>query len=244
MYLLILLGLSSVRPTYILTISLVLPEPVAFYPLNKHFTTNDEQNKAELRGSASNVVLTRGPHNERLAEHMNFGGGILDVQHSFTLMCWVRPGGQDGPIFNYKKTGAWGVHIWIVAGKFFNRVTKYPNHAFLPAIISDQPLKVEKWVHVAATYNHLTGANSIYVNGVLSKMQNIGTGYRISTNDAAVRMGVKRGDGRYFKGAIAQMRVYNVALTPEQIVAVMNQGNALSVKSNCLVHASWRYCQI
>ena len=54
----------------------------------------------------------------------------------------------------------------------------------------------------------------------------------------------KKGDGRYFKGAIAQMRVYNVALTPEQTVAVMNQGNALSVNRNCLVHASWRYCQI
>ena len=181
-----------------------MPEPVAFYPLNKHFTTNDEQNRPQLRGSASNVVLTRGPHNEARGayefsgnsnSYIEFpnGGGILDVQHSFTLMCWVRPGGQDGQIFNYKKTGAWGVQIWIVAGKFFDRVTKYPNHAFLPAIISDQPLKVRKWVHVAATYNHLTGANSIYVNGVLSKTRNIGTGYRISTNDAAVRMGVKKG---------------------------------------------------
>ena len=217
-----------------------MPEPVAFYPLNKYFTTSEEQNRAELRGSARNVVFTRGPHNEAQGAYQFSGnsnsyiefpnkGGILDLQHSFTLMCWVRPGGQDGPLFNYNKAGAWGVHIWVVNGKFFNRVTKYPNHAFLPAIISDQPLQVGKWVHVAATYNHLTGANSLYVNGVLSKTQNIGTGYRISTNDAAVRMGVKDGDSRYFKGAISQMRVYNVALTPEGILAVINQGNTLSV---------------
>ena len=33
-------------------------------------------------------------------------------------------------------------------------------------------------------------------------------------------MGVKIGDGRYFKGRIAQMQVYDVALTQEQIQAV------------------------
>ena len=33
-------------------------------------------------------------------------------------------------------------------------------------------------------------------------------------------MGVKTGDRRYFKGRIAQMRIYNRALTQEQIQAI------------------------
>ena len=155
-------------------------------------------------------------------------GGILDVKYSITMMCWVRPGGKDGPLFSYKKADPhWGVHIWVAqAGRFFNRITRYPNRAFFQHIQTDQPLKVGKWVHVAATYDHNTGWNAIYVDGVLKKRQNIGTGFRISTNDPAVRMGVKDGDRRFLKGAVTQMGLYNVSLTAKQILAVRKQGNA------------------
>ena len=152
-------------------------------------------------------------------------GGILDVKYSITLMCWVRPGGQDGPLFNYKRQGAWGVHIWIASnGRFFTRITKFGSYAFLPGLSTDQPLQQGRWYHVAATYDSNTGVNSIYVDGVLTKTQNIGTGYRISTNDPAIRMGVKVGDGRLFNGAITQLGIYDVSLTGDQIRAVIKQG--------------------
>ena len=216
-----------------------MPKPVAFFPLNGKFTTNDEQRRPQLKASASNAILTTGPNNEPQGAYQFCGNsnsyiefpnshGILDVKQSMTLMCWVRPGGKDGPLFNYNKAGAWGVHIWIANGRFFNRIPKYDSHAFLNHIQTDQPLAGlagGKWIHVAATYDHNTGVNSIYLDGVLSKTQNIGTGFRISTNDRAVRMGAKIGDGRYFKGAITQMRSYDVALTAQQILVVRNQGN-------------------
>lgn len=141
-------------------------------------------------------------------------------------MCWVRPGGRDGPLFSYKKAlPHWGVHIWLAQnGRFFNRITRFPNRQFFTHIETDQPLQIGKWVHVAATYSHLTGVNSIYVDGILKKTQNIGTGFRISTNDPAIRMGVKISDGRFFNGAITQMGIFNVSLTPQQILAVRNRG--------------------
>ena len=154
-------------------------------------------------------------------------GGILDVKYSITLMCWVRPGGQDGPLFNYKRHGAsvWGVHIWINQnGRFFARITKFGRHELLRHLSTDQPLEQGRWYHVAATYDSNTGVNSIYVDGVLNKTQNIGTGYRISTNDPAIRMGVKVGDNRLFNGAITQMEIYNVSLTGDQIRTVIKQG--------------------
>lgn len=216
--------------------SLAVPEPVAFYPLNETFTTNDVRMWPELKGRASNVVLTTGPHgtaqgayefsgnNNSYIEFPN-GFGTLDVKKSITLMCWVRPGGQDGPLFNYKKTGDFGVHIWIEGnGKLFHRITKFGSYAHLDPLRTDQPLEVGKWVHVAATYDSSTGVNSIYVDGVLKKSQNIEKGVRIATNDPAVRMGVKIGDSRYFKGAIAKMMVFDVALSAQQILAVRNQG--------------------
>ena len=182
------------------------------------------------------MEFTSGPANESNGAYQFKGatdsfiqfpntGGILDVKYSITLMCWVRPGGQDGPLFNYKRQGAWGVHIWIAGnGRFFVRITKFGSHAFLTALSTDQPLEQGRWYHVAATYDSNTGVNSIYVDGVLNKTQNIGTGYRISTNDPAIRMGVKIGDRRLFNGAITQMGIYNVSLTGDQIRTVIKQG--------------------
>ena len=182
------------------------------------------------------MTLAPGPHNEpdgayefpgtsdSYIEFPNDGG--LDTRHSITLMCWVQPGGKDGPLFNYRQSGVWGVHIWINFGRFFNRITERTSHNFRVAISSFDVLTVGKWYHVAATYDHNTGVNSLYINGDPDNSHNIETGYEISTNDRRVRMGVKAGDGRYFKGKIAQMKVYDIALNTDQIQAAMNaEGN-------------------
>ncbi|XP_078377374.1 uncharacterized protein LOC144660588 isoform X5 [Oculina patagonica] len=211
------------------------PVPVAFYPLNGEFQAN-EKNDRQPSGTLNGVELADGPHNEPEGAYQFFGNagsyiefpndGGLDTRNSITLMCWVQRENTEGPLFNYRKSGPWGVHIWIVNSRFFNRITKYPNHAFANAILTDDPLDAGRWYHVAATYNHNTGENSIYVDGVLAKTQNIGTGFRIATNDTEARMGAKDGDGRHFKGNITQMKVYDVALDADQIRAAMKGGGA------------------
>ena len=52
---------------------------------------------------------------------------------------------------------------------------------------------------------------------------NIGAGLTLGTQDE-VRMGAKGGDGRYFRGRIAAMQIYDVALSEEQVNAVKNAG--------------------
>ena len=34
-------------------------------------------------------------------------GGDLDVKNSMTMLCWLYPGDQDGPLFNYENSGSW-----------------------------------------------------------------------------------------------------------------------------------------
>jgi len=212
-------------------------EPVAYYPLNGEFSAREEDNRQPSGVIHGSVTLAPGPHNEpngsyqfpgtsdSYIEFPNNGG--LDTRFSITLMCWVQPGGQDGPLFNYRQSGPWGVHIWINIRKFFVRITKFPNHAFRTAISSFHELTVGQWYHVAATYDHNTGINFIYIDGHPDKFLNISKGYEISTNDDRVRMGVKDGDRRYFKGKIAQMKVFDYALDASQIKEAMNaEGNS------------------
>ena len=216
---------------------LLVPEPVAFYPLNKQFGTADVKRRSQITGISKNVSLTTGPFNTtdgayefwgNANSYIEFpnGDSLLDVHDSISLMCWVRPEGQDGPLFQYaKKILQWGVHIWIKKGKFFNRITE-PGNRFKKAIGSSRHLEVGKWVHVAATYNHTTGNNSIYVNGILNRTQNIGTGFGIAA-EGNVRMGaVHLGGKRFLRAAVTHMEIYNVSLNANQIQAVMSKGNS------------------
>ena len=154
-------------------------------------------------------------------EFPNNGG--LDVTHSITLLCWVYPQNTDGPIFNYLPTGRnWGVHMWMVWGKLFARYT-HRNYIFTPHLLSAQAPTLNQWHYMGTTYDHTTGVARLWLDGQKAAELNIGANMMLATQDN-VRMGVKSGDPRYFKGRISAMQVYNVALTPEQINEVKNAG--------------------
>ena len=218
---------------------LLVPEPVAFYPLNKQFGTADVKRRSQITGISSNVSLTTGPFNTTDGayefwgnenSYIEFPNGdkLLEVNNSISLMCWVRPEGQDGPLFQYRATDElrWGVHIWIANnGTFFNRIVN-ANNNWESKIQSKRPLKLGKWVHVAASYNHTAGKNSIYVNGILNATHNIGTSFRIAA-DGKVRIGAVHIDKkRFLRAAVSHMEVYNFSLNVNQIRAVMNKGNS------------------
>ena len=137
----------------------------------------------------------------------------MDVRYSMTMLCWVYHNGQDGPLFNYKTSGAWGVHLWVVSGQLFVRFTRR-DYSFTNALIIT-PL-AGGWKFVGASYDRGSGEAKLWVDGAVVQTLNIGASLELATQDP-IRMGVKIGDGRYFKGRIAQMQVYSEALSQEQI---------------------------
>ena len=205
-----------------------MPEPVAFYPLNARYKAAEKENR-QPNGILGNVGITAGGAYmfygtaSSYIEFPNNGG--LDSRFSITLMCWVQPGGQDGSLFTYTvyPSGNFGVVMRIVNGTFFIKIVKHRPFQELPHIVTAEVLPVGKWVHVAASYDHNTGNNSLYINGHLKASQYIGTGYEIATASQKVRMGVSE-NTRYFKGKTAKMKVYNVALNEAQIKTFLVQG--------------------
>ena len=213
-------------------ILLAVPEPIAFYPLNARCEATEKENR-QPKGILRDVAITNGPYNEPGGAYM-FHGTVssyiefpnrrdLDTRFSITLMCWVQPGVHDGPLFSYG-VSSYAVKIWILHRKFFNRIVKHRSFQTL-APLTTEVLPAGKWVHVAASYDHNSGNNSLYINGHLRASQNIGTGYEIATAFQRVRMGVKYHENEYFKGRIAEMKVYDVALTEAQIQTSIRQGS-------------------
>ena len=176
----------------------------------------------------SGVNLAPGPNGEKdgsyefsgtsysYIEIPNSAEGPLDVLHSMTLLCWVYHNGQDGPLFNYKTGGPWGVHLWVVAGKLFVRFTKR-DYSFTTAL--QHTALAGGWKFVGASYDRGTGNAKLWVNGAVVQTLNIGAGLNLATQNS-IRMGAKIGDGRYFKGRIAQMQVYDKALNQEEMFAI------------------------
>ena len=215
---------------------LVVPEPVAFYPLNVRYKATEKENR-QLRGFPRGVSIANGPYNEPGGAYMFYGTtrsyiwflntGGLDTRFSITLMCWVQPGGQDGPLFSYFRHGVFSGHnlgLLIDDGKFFSQIVKRRSLQTLTPI-GTEVLPAGKWVHVAASYDHNSGNHSLYINGHLRASQNIGAGYEIATAFRSIRMGFAKYNDGYFKGKIARMKVYDVALKEAQIQTSIRQGN-------------------
>ena len=154
----------------------------------------------------------------------------MDVVHSMTMLCWVYHNGQDGPLFNYRTGGPWGVHLWVVTGQLFVRFT-IRDYSFTIAL--KHTALAGGWKFVGASYERATGNAKLWVNGAVVQTLNIGIGLDLATQDS-IRMGAKIGDGRHFKGRIAQMQVYDKALSQEQIQAIQKKthvvGEYLTVK--------------
>ena len=212
---------------------LAVPEPVAFYPLNACYKAAEKENR-QPKGIPEDVAITNGLYNQPGGAYMFHGtyrsyidfpnNGGLDTRFSITLMCWVQPGGHyltTGPLFDYNVGYPYRVRtrMRILNGKFFIQIVKHRSFEQLPSITTAEVLPEGKWVHVAASYDHNSGNNSLYINGHLRASQNIGTGYEIATTSRRVLM------GRYFRGKIAEMKVYDVALNKAQIQTSIIQGN-------------------
>ena len=208
-----------------------MPEPVAFYPLNASYKAAEKENRQPM-GILGDVAITNGPYGEPGGAYMFYGtnnsyiefpnNGGLNTRFSITLMCWVQPGGQDGPLFNCR-VSSYAVSIQIIDGKFVSEMVTKQRCGDGYVTRTTETLPVGKWVHVAASYDHNTEINSLYINGHLKVSESIVTGYEIATIFQRDRMGA--GDNEYFKGKIAEMKVYDVALNEEQIQTSIKKGS-------------------
>lgn len=227
-----MVSLSKYLPFMNASVLIDVPDPVALYPLNSVYTTSDMMGN-QPTGIASNVQLAPGPYGDPNGSYQFFGlsnsyvelpnNGALDTQYSITICMWVYPEGQDGPLLQYRPSGAdWGVHFWVVSGLLYFRPEK-SSSAFT------SPLQAPfsntwQWNYVAASYDYSTGVARVWVDGTEVKQLNVGVS-PLSTN-YNVRMGVKDDDSRRFKGRIARVQVYNIALNLGQVTAVKSRGQS------------------
>ena len=223
--------LGWIKETRCFFYSLDVPDPIALYPLNAAYTSSDMMGN-QPAGTTSNVQYAEGPDGTSQGSYQFWGvsnsyielpnNGGLDTQYSMTMCMWVFPEDQDGPLFNYRPSGSWATHLFLAGdGKFFCRFTKR-NDVMMDSLVSPSALNTGQWSYVGCSYDYSTGLARAWVGETevrtrYLEITSLSTAYN-------VRLGVKIDDSRYFRGRIARVQVYNIALNLGQFTAVKFRG--------------------
>jgi hypothetical protein len=142
----------------------------------------------------------------------------LDLTAGMTLEAWVYP--TAAPI-NWRqvvaKEGASQMVYFLHAGSGGGNLpaTGVWTGGVERTLVGGTPLVPDAWVHVAATYD---GARQrLYVNG--TEVANRAQTGSILTSTGPLRVGGNGVWGEFFAGRIDEVRVYDRALTPQEIQA-------------------------
>ena len=144
----------------------------------------------------------------------------LDTRNSISLFAWINPQGESGPIINYC-TDCWGLHLWQVEKTllFARFVTRDGNWGASSAVYPDV-LTQNEWALVGATYDNATGIATLWYDGQAQEEVNIGQ-IELATQ-FPIRIGLRDGEDRVFKGVIDDIRIYNYALTDDEVLSLYN----------------------
>src|SRR3990167_4206326 len=196
-------------------------------------------------GSGNNGTLTNGPVPTigKIGQALNFDGSddyvslsdFADSSANITISAWVRPRTFDN---------VWPF-ISTIVGKELAGNNSYTLRAGdsaianirlqwaiiqsnstavkLDANITVGLLSTSTWSHVTATYN-TSGRQEIYINGVLNASQSTADG-TLKDSTTAIEIGRSfAASARIWDGQIDDVRIYNRALSAEEIYQLYNMG--------------------
>lgn len=159
--------------------------------------------------------------------------GSMDIAGSeLTLSAWVYAEsfdtrGRDNRILSKAVGSGEQDHYWMIStveSSGFTRMRfrlKTGNPGTTTTLIADSgSIDTHEWVHVAATYDGT--AMKLYQNGILVG-STPASGDITQAPSVPLRIGINPGDYRGWDGAIDDVRIYNRALTTEELDDVMNK---------------------
>jgi hypothetical protein len=145
--------------------------------------------------------------------------GLNFAPGSFTTSAWVKARNVvDGwkTIMEYDRDG-WELNRF---GMWLNEEGRFHFRVGWDGWYSNQKLNANQWYLLTGVYDSTTKKMSLYVNGQFDSSSDVKKGFT-KANVAKLTVGVRGSeDGEYFNGLIDEVRIYNYALSPDDVKAL------------------------
>ncbi len=146
----------------------------------------------------------------------------FDWQDPFTFSAWIKPSSPDGAILS-RAQDYWegeGYALLLRNGKVrLHETLRFTDISL--RLETEQPVPMNEWTHVAITYDGHRKAKGvhIYFNGVPQKI-NVEFDELTYPFGASEPFRIGAGAGLRFHGAIDDVRIYNLPLTPDEVATL------------------------
>jgi hypothetical protein len=188
-----------------------------------------EDDAAAVPGKVGRAAVLDGQKSIDLGATADF-----DFEDPFTLAAWLRPASAKGGIIGRYHETERGYGLFLIDGKLQLRVDT-SSISDRVRVETVEPIPLDEWTHVAATYDdsRLAAGMKIYVNGREAKLRVLVDESLNSTRagkDTTLRLGHGPGKGERLKGWIDEARVYDRALSTDEVgvVAVPESTGAIA----------------
>ena len=191
---------------------------VAYYPFNGD--ANDESGNGN-NGNVSGATLTT-DRNGAADKAFYFDGtndfidcgndASLDLTNALTISAWIRTDTDhaDGYVLAKGNYTTYSIDIGDGYGKNFTPIVNSSHFR--------TPLEFGVWKHIAYTYDQTDGKIILYVDGVQSDEFSFSS--LVNVNTSSLQIGRRLPSNWYFKGIIDDIRIYNRALTNNEILSL------------------------
>lgn len=217
--------------------------PVAYYKMDEGYGTSSQdasQNNQDLTLVNTPAWTTGGKFGRALdyekdsTEYAWTADSVgLSITSDLTVSGWIKPESVTAATL-FDIAGKWdGANASYLLAQYGTELRMYIDAAGNYKTTSGLGLVAGTWYYVSATYSASAQTVTLYVNGVDKGGSVTGT-IPASIGDDAGRFHIGAQDSTggaasYFDGLIDEVKIYNSALTPEQIKLDMNQGKELQL---------------
>ena len=170
-------------------------------------------------GYAPQTIVVRSIYFDGVVDYVDMEDA-LDLNTSFTVSAWIKRGaGSANTSILSKRDAAYteGYDFKITNTGLFEMSWK---NGATQTITSDVAIPQDQWHHVAVIYN--SGTANLYIDGVLDKTASL-TAPVATTQSFYIAAAGKSTPTAYFEGNIDEVRVWDTALTIDQLRYIMNQ---------------------
>lgn len=167
------------------------------------------------------------------ASYVNCGNDeSFNITDNITVMAWAKMEVPSGTQAIIAKDIGWETNSWQIFASHTANSNKPRSFVIVEdggrgvavAANASTDTRDDGWHHYALTYSTSDGVVKYYVDGVEEGSAEDAEKRQIQVTDTDVNIGRKSNAANFFSGLIDEVAILNVALTEDDIKAIMTQG--------------------